>query len=198
MIIILEGLNGVGKSAVASELKRMGVIIWRPFRTNSDIHLGHDESPELVELKNVGVPLNTFVDDLYVADALSTLEVAKTVALDRSLPTAIAYTKTYAPNTNWLRKEDYVWRVWRACLRDAFWIHLEAPWQVTRARCENRWHPTIDEWTRMNSIYEGMIEKFKSESIMVQGGVTRVNATIDPSEIARRIVRRFGNRCNRL
>lgn len=168
MIYILEGVNGVGKSAAAKAIQAQAhnefIPSWRPFRSGSDVHWGHTEDETGQMLRDFGVPLNTFVDDLYVADALSTLRPEHHVILDRSLPTAIAYGRIH--QETWIDLHSYdIWNYWVNRLNLAgrvFWIQLQAPYEVTKERCEGRWCPNKDDWTALRRTYGRLIQRAPS------------------------------------
>lgn len=92
-VIVLEGVNGVGKSTYARKLAAaLGATIYRPFRSNSDQHNIEEDYPGRF-LEIVGVPIGTHVEDFFTADLLGKLarDQSIRVILDRSLPSALAY-----------------------------------------------------------------------------------------------------------
>jgi thymidylate kinase len=90
LIIVLEGVNGVGKSTYARLLQeRLGYTPLRAFRPSSDCHFNGKYKVER-DLQAFNVPYNTHVDDLYVADILGKLKPSN-VVLDRSMASAVAY-----------------------------------------------------------------------------------------------------------
>jgi thymidylate kinase len=94
LIIVLEGVNGTGKSTYAEKLsKGLTAPVIRPFRQGPDHHFTGTTHIER-ELKALGVPYNTHVDDLYTADILGRLlkfNKHLPVILDRSVGSAIAH-----------------------------------------------------------------------------------------------------------
>lgn len=84
MIVVLEGASGSGKSTLMKELvARTAWPVYRAFRSNEN-----DHAPGAA-LKALGIPVNTWMEDLYAADLLSV--VRGNVILDRSIPSALAY-----------------------------------------------------------------------------------------------------------
>lgn len=165
MIIILEGTNGVGKSAVAQCLleRNVGAVIWRPFRRDAGQHFGQGKTPGRMErLRECGVPVNTYVDDIYVADALATLNPKHMVILDRSMPSAIAYGAERGEFDELGQENlDWVWKSWERYFRlgSVLWVHLSAPYDVAKKRCseQDRWHPNKQTWQRVNRAYDRLI-----------------------------------------
>lgn len=86
IVIILEGINAVGKTTIARILsERCGLPVVRPFRQSS--RTGDILARE--KLKQLRVPVNTYVDDFYVADLL--VQTAQGAILDRSVGSGVAY-----------------------------------------------------------------------------------------------------------
>lgn len=89
MLVILEGLEGVGKTTVAEAISRsLTIPVYRAFRQGRRAHAGTGSQLDAM-LKDFGVPHNTHVEDLYAVDLLTT--VGGSVILDRSMPSAVAY-----------------------------------------------------------------------------------------------------------
>lgn len=87
MIIVLEGLNATGKSSVAEQLHGdWGYPIIRLFRCCSDDHL---DGSRVEHLRSLGIPVNTYVEDAFVADFL--VRTGAHATLDRSMPSGLAY-----------------------------------------------------------------------------------------------------------
>jgi thymidylate kinase len=189
MIIVLEGVNGSGKSevgkALAAELK---APLWRPFRPNPETHwdarLGgqHNQGEVGENLRALGVPLNTFCDDLYVADALRTLR-PEHVILDRSLPSSIAYGRVQGEE--WLKDDEmlqWIWTYWEGLLKEAgdpVWVQLHAPYEVTLERCGKRWHPNKETWNKLNNSYTRLLNWSTFDNRMViNTGQTSIRAIV--------------------
>lgn len=94
MIIIIEGCRGTGKTTLCAALARqLKAPIIRPFRPDVGHH--HTGASAVEEaLKAMGVPVNTHVDDLYVADILASIAAVRPddhFILDRSMGSAVAH-----------------------------------------------------------------------------------------------------------
>lgn len=154
MIIVLEGVNGVGKSTLAAGLaKELGGRIVRPFRHGAE-HMDADE--RAADLKALGIPVNTYVEDMFVADFLRQTQAGAEapVILDRSLPSAVAYGPldgvvggTVASPT----RTDRLLREWIGALSelDVRYIWVRASNDVVRRRSE-RCHSAAQQRTLEN------------------------------------------------
>lgn len=91
MIVILEGLNGTGKTSVAKALAAdRGYKIYRPLREGVSSHW--DDSGLKRQLTDCRVQSNSYLDDVFAVDALVQMESREwSVVLDRSMPSAVAY-----------------------------------------------------------------------------------------------------------
>lgn len=86
-VVVVEGPSGSGKSTVIQHLKRyFDWPMYRPFRSTYIDHSPGNAEPALAMLK---VPTNTWIEDVYVADAI--LGLTAHAYLDRSMPSALAY-----------------------------------------------------------------------------------------------------------
>lgn len=91
MLIVVEGINGSGKTTLIRSLKSVfRVNELRPFAAFRE--RGHWDLPSdgLVQLNDVGVRVNTHIEDFYIADFVSAMPHEDFVT-DRSLPSAMAY-----------------------------------------------------------------------------------------------------------
>lgn len=86
-VIIFEGTNGVGKSTYVKVLAQiLNAPAYRAFkRPGAD----HHADGELDRLRAMGIPANTFVDDMYLADMSRMID--HEIIVDRSFPSAVAY-----------------------------------------------------------------------------------------------------------
>jgi len=140
MLLILEGCNGVGKSHHAAAWAKWtnGPVI-RPFRPTADVHFNGTTALEQ-ELVSLGVPVNSYVDDLYAADMLGSFNSffpgGVTAVLDRSMPSAIAYG---TPRTR--RNKDNLLALWHRLLarvKVVRYAWLVAPYDVALKRVTER------------------------------------------------------------
>jgi thymidylate kinase len=145
MIIALEGSNGVGKTTYARKLSaETGWPIFRALRGHGDKH----NQAMLDEYRRLGIPANTFVDDIYQADMFRMLK--PNVILDRSMLSALAYDAVYQQDT--MMDPKAVWNVWCRLAMEAIiclvWLH--APSGVARERCSGE-RPSMTEDTLLTS-----------------------------------------------
>jgi thymidylate kinase len=90
LLIVIEGVNGVGKTTLAKSLSEyLGIRIFKPFRTDHDIHWGTGHHLEQ-SLARFGVPVNSHQEDFFIADFLATYTEAEAI-LDRGMPSAVGY-----------------------------------------------------------------------------------------------------------
>jgi thymidylate kinase len=141
MIIILEGVNGVGKSTYATLLSaKLRLPIIRPFRINHTTHTGNDSKYEL-ELKKYGVKPNTHIDDLYVADLLRQLQSG--AILDRAIPSAIAYAKMRGESFPPKDKYKNLLAFWEGMIQSIsqplLYVWMRAEYDDARERAGARW-----------------------------------------------------------
>src|SRR5437016_5480315 len=103
MILVLEGAQGAGKTTFADYLsQRLAWPVYRAFRNDGD---GHTPGAGQGWLRNVPLPVNTWMEDMYGADIYQTLQ--PNLILDRSMPSAITY-EVLSPRPEWhrLRKDE--------------------------------------------------------------------------------------------
>lgn len=183
MIYILEGLNGTGKSTTAQALARaLQAPVWRPFRTDHDVHRSTGEDDELGQrLAAAAVPVNTYVDDLYVAEALFTLR-PQHVVLDRSMPSAFVYgTLKSEPWLEDKAQSGWIWKFWESLLLgcvDVIWVQLQATYDLTVERCDGRWHPNKADWNKATSMYTKLMARSALPKMVVNTGLKDVHATV--------------------
>lgn len=153
-VIILEGINGTGKSTLARALAdKLCIPILRPFRHfNTNHHMNGGSTLEL-ELKKHGVPVNTHVDDLYLADFLAVTKVG--AVLDRSMPSAIAY--AYMRDEMKLdSKAQALLDLWQTILVSGprvFYVQLTAQPLVIKDRCAERWSPNKKQMAALDKAF---------------------------------------------
>jgi hypothetical protein len=145
VVICLEGLNGVGKSATARALSiELEVPIVRPFRHDAtNVHLGREQGrSKLDALRALGVPANTYVDDIYTADLIVGLGIS--AVLDRSMASATAYGLLYGDVRTLSRAQalaDAWQEQWSKYKGRFLYVHMTARPEVMAARCDGRWSP---------------------------------------------------------
>lgn len=185
MIIVLEGVRGTGKTEAAKRLsERYNAPIVRPFRPTLAHHHSGDSTVEQ-ELKALGVPVNTYVEDMYVADILSTIiqhTPSAHFVLDRSMGSAIAHRS--CPED-----DGAVLRVWQRLLsraQAARYVWLRVPYAVACQRVAGRPMPSQGEYAaldnRFSRVYEGLtVPKFKlvTADIAVDGVVSAIGSWLD-------------------
>lgn len=156
MLIIFEGINGTGKSTCAQALsERLGAPVVRPFRHDDhSIHWGMGGQLETA-LRSFGVPLNTHVDDLYVADILSIFH--PNAILDRSVPSGIAYSGA-------LKQSQELFEFW--CEQVAsyrgptLYVYMVASYDVSKQRCGADRMPSKGAWNDLKKSFDFMYAKY--------------------------------------
>ena len=147
MLVILEGVNGTGKSTVARRLVRdFGYTRFKPFRPPGDSgHWTDEEGADLrAHLDDLQVPANGHVEDIFSADFLRQFP-ALSVVLDRSLPSAFAY-DSVPRSVDWGTLLD----TWTSLLESLkpIYIHMTAEHMVIRHRTGDR-APLLSRYTAM-------------------------------------------------
>lgn len=163
MIYILEGVNGVGKTRYAKMLReQLDIPIVRPFRNGSlmdDCHWNAD--PKLksnkwqTTLEAMGVPINTHVDDLYVADFLATFRMD--CILDRSVPSAVAYGILHHHRGGWYDDGANVTdllELWQRTMHilPSRYVWLRAPYEVAKNRASG-WTPNKKQYDVLDKTF---------------------------------------------
>jgi hypothetical protein len=94
VILIVEGVNGTGKTTLVEHIvATRGFQRHKPFFAPSEVGVHSDHgvgAARLAKLAKLGVPVNSHVEDLFLADFYGRFP-ALDVVLDRSMPSAIAY-----------------------------------------------------------------------------------------------------------
>lgn len=134
MIIVLEGVNGTGKSTYARRLAGgLNVAVIRPFRQGPDHHFTGD-TPVERELKAFGVPYNTHVDELYTADFLGRMLKAGQrpgAVLDRSVASCIVHGDRPVSDAGSLVS---LWSRLLGADAPVVYVWLTAPWHISHER----------------------------------------------------------------
>jgi hypothetical protein len=163
MILVLEGLNGVGKSHRAKLLSQMlGTPIIRPFRRSMDQHMGREDGGMQARLRSLGIPANTYVEDVFVADLL--VQTGASAILDRSVVSGIAYGCLYGtmPGVSGTDRDDVgmeVLRFWLEVVKGykagpLLYVAMTADRPVREARTVGRWRPNEREERQLARWYD--------------------------------------------
>ena len=195
MIIILEGLNGTGKSATALPLAdTLGASILRPFRgKDTSKHLGRDGDGRMERLRKLGIPANTFVDDIYVADFLASTGVP--AVLDRSMGSAVAYGMLYGDIPSAVVGRDLLteWQnILMSSAKKILYVNVTCRRDVRRKRCKDdrRWCPTASQENMLEQWFSHIFGDIQLPKMILD------TSDIEPSEIGatgcRRVTRALG------
>lgn len=158
IVVILEGLNGTGKTKAARALAFQHEFrLYRPLRESVDAHWKDKSSTVEAALRSARVPYNSYIDDVYAVDALAQLAPEK-VVLDRSMPSALAYgilnnaikgdAHRDALETYWLRRVQQIQRNGG----QVFYFWLIADHDVARARASQ--YPTDGQLGTLDQSFE--------------------------------------------
>ena len=197
MIIVLEGVNGTGKSTYAEKLSNgLNAPVIRPFRQGSGHHFTGTTHIER-ELKALAVPYNTHVDDLYTADILGRLlkyNKHLPVILDRSVGSAIAHGERPLGDSGRLIG---LWQQLLGPDTQVLYVWLTAPWEVVdqrmdgdlmRARLRNnkRHHVTREEHACLHGLFRYVFEMIRYTKMEID------TATVAPDDGVLQIVEFMG------
>jgi thymidylate kinase len=150
MILVLEGPCGSGKSTLAKALcAKLGWPMYRAFRRDPNDHTP-GRTAEL--LRDAGLPLNTWMEDMFAADLLA--QVKSNVILDRSLPSGLAYDEATLSSRLSERQRVGIAVEWGSLMRQAraFLVKVEAPPEVCASR--NGRHNAYFAEQEMKSIFK--------------------------------------------
>lgn len=162
MIIVLEGLNGVGKTACANALsKQTGVPVVRPFRHDDATHLGREDGGLQDALRALGIPANTYVEDAFVADFLRS--TGASAILDRSMASGIAYGLLYGNvKVDQVKPLLQLWsRALKASPRPVLYVYMVAQQHVRMERTEGRWRPTQAQEGKLVRCFDKVFDALK-------------------------------------
>lgn len=207
LVIVLEGPNGTGKTTLSRMLSngspRVGphgrVARYRAFERALT---GHENSLSLREaLKSAGVPLNTHVDDLYVADAIQNLYDANDVViLDRSFPSGLAYARAgieragtvtgearaiFAADQRARDAPEHVWRLWlqswASMLPRRLYVTLQATYATARARTaeRTRWFPTPEQHEKLETQFQLIHSLLDGPRLLIDTETTPVSDVLE-------------------
>lgn len=189
-VIVLDGLNGVGKSAAARVLSaRLGIPIIRPFRhADANHHLGREPGRGTQRtLRGLGIPANTFVDDIYTADLVTALNAS--ALLDRSMPSAVAYGLLYKDVSDLnqaLALVDEWQRMWTAYQGDFVYVHMVADQATMRERLVGRWAPDSAEERKLDNAFRLVYRWLRVRKVQLD--TTKLTS---PEDTAERILEAF-------
>lgn len=125
-MLVIEGGVGTGKTTLGKRLySALGWPLYRSFRPGWE---GHEPGAELPKELRFHVPVNTWVDDLYLADFV--MSVGTDVIVDRSMPSALAYCAMGLVGTPGVMLSEGEARIaaeyWaKRCGRKAMILHLD-------------------------------------------------------------------------
>lgn len=137
MIIILEGLNGVGKTTVGLELsKHLDIPFHRPFRLEG---VKNGFYPDMGKMRSLGVPANCYHEEIYISDFLRGVKCD--VVLDRSMPSAIVYGRLHKDIPSDETDVDYLRSIWvqNMIKAKALMVYFRCDdYDVVKNRCPDR------------------------------------------------------------
>jgi len=157
-IVILEGPNGVGKSSHAALLaEKLGVSMFRPLREDPNDHW---QGNERARLWDMGVPANTFVDDIYAADFL--VQMGSGAILDRSMPSAFVYWQAEEHETPEPTMFHLDWWQWKLEKHSGpvLVVFMEANYGVVKDRIGER-APDAKTFGRLGSAFSRVFQRIK-------------------------------------
>lgn len=166
MIIVMEGVNGGGKSTVSKIIsEQTGLMVCRPFRSeNHELHWGRMEHNALeVWLKEMMVPMNSHVNDMYVADLMGTFKLNG--ILDRSMPSAIVYGRVFDHFDGLYQKPGVSQRLfeyWQSRLMASgrvLYVWMMCNYETIKQRCSTRWHPSKAEYKQLVAQFERIFQR---------------------------------------
>jgi len=157
-LIVLEGLNGVGKSVHAEALSEaLGTPVVKPLGRSLGVDGRHQNA-----LRSLGIPANTFVDDIYVADLLAA--TGASAVLDQSIGSALAYGTMYKDIAT-VRRATRLLALWQELIEpyDAplLYVHMAASHEVRAERCKGRWSPSEDQERHLKSWFKRVYGSLK-------------------------------------
>lgn len=159
-LIIIEGVNGTGKSTYADKLSfEYGSTTLRAFRRDPNQHFDGESKIEM-NLRRAGIPFNTHVEDFYIADTLATIDLGNDIrtVLDRSLPSALAYGQWPKMPSATVPGRTFMFELWKTMLEPiqrCIYVWLEA----SAGECAERIHDRPPS-TRVFPAYETLVETY--------------------------------------
>lgn len=177
MIVIVEGANGVGKSTYAHELESCGLTLYRAFRRgNTELHWGAKEGGEEVvrgQLEALGIPLNTYIDDLYLADFIQSFKLD--AVFDRSLPSAIAYGSLGQLNGATVGELLEMWQLMvKHSKSPVLYVWLQTTYELAKERTKGRWMPNKRGYHSLVNSYEKLFQRIRLPKIAINTDMVTV------------------------
>jgi thymidylate kinase len=179
MIIVLEGLNGGGKTTYATALSKvLGVPIYRPFR--ADALDGHGFYPDVARMSRAGVPVNSYHEEIYASDVMRV--VKPDVILDRSMPSAILYGQVNGNLPTEKGDIDYLFELWDNNMFQAgaqlVWLEC-SNYEVAKQRCSHEKMPlNIGQFQKLSNLSQKIFTKVKFSKMKINTEITPVEAGV--------------------
>jgi thymidylate kinase len=186
MILMLDGTNGSGKTTYAYKLsEELDVNVCRVFRSsNKELHWGSSEGELRKELDALRIPINTHVDDIFMADFIQSFQVE--AILDRTIISAIAYGRVYGHLDGWYKEKGNVRRLlefWMGIIGGGklpiIYVWLDATYEVAKKRCEGRWCPNRVEYERLRKEYERAFQRIRFRKVRIDTDNTSVDIGVN-------------------
>jgi thymidylate kinase len=192
-VIVIEGVNGAGKTRYARHLSlATDFPVYRAFRGSEDEHYTEGEGKARLEkLEGLGIPVNSYVEDMFAADMLVRLKAS--AILDRSLPSAIVYGNPLRRATGGSDLEltaslnQARWELWESLMIRAggILVHLAVSYDAAKARANGRTIPTRSEHRALERAYEKLLKRAKlpvividTDAVQCEHGVRRIMKAI--------------------
>ncbi len=170
MIVILEGVNGGGKTTIANKLKdKLELIPFKPFcEEKSKNKMKIDFKNEYGKINDFWkVPINNYVEDVFAADFLSSLK--SNVVLDRSLPSALAYNSVTSDVLKYFNDMFDWWqeRLEMGAKGKLLYCWLDVSYDVMKNRLKNRWHPNKKQYMKINRVFSKVFKRLRIPKIKI-------------------------------
>lgn len=187
MIIILEGLNGVGKTTYANLIaSRLGIPIVRPFRRPGQ-HLGREDGGRQQRFHDLGIPVNTYVEDVFTAEFLAS--TGYSAVLDRGMGSAVAYGLLYGtlPDADTAERVLSLWEETLLTHPDmVLYVNMVARPEVRKERCEGRWAPDQQQTALLTKWFGRVFRTIELDKMQLD-----TSDIPSPSDGVRRVIQRL-------